>query len=138
MATVFTQQYIWVHQDWSPVGSGSALLEVAAEEMAAVDPEISTVGWSGDRCAAVVWVFRVDDVALEVVAETVRRNESGGIAGLRAAVARTLGVAASAGISRLEFDGHLTDPHLAPILRQLPVSETNPLDLVEIRPAEPG
>lgn len=135
---IFAEQYLWVHEDWSPVGSPSALLGVATEEVADADPELSTGVWSADRLAAVVWAFRIGDDAVDVVAETVRRNESDGAAGLRAAVARTLGVAASAGISRLEFDGHLTDPHLAPILRQLPVSETNPLDLVEIRPTGPG
>lgn len=137
-ATVFTQQYIWVHQKWSPVGSRTALLEVAAEELAAVDPEISTVGWIGDRPAAVVWVFRADDVALEVVAETVQRNEANGILMLGAAVARTLSAASRAGIGELEFDGHHSDPQLAPILQQLPISRANPLNLVEIRPTEPG
>lgn len=87
-----------------------------------------------DRLAALVLAFAAGNHRLEVVTETQSRHEPHGHPLLAAAFARTLQAAAATGVTALELDGHVTDPHLHPLLQTVPIIATNPLLLVEHPP----
>lgn len=134
LAEAWVEQYLWVHEDWSPVSSTAALRDLADGPVGEIDPELSTGAWVDGRLAATVWAFSDGADGLVVVAETQRRDEPGGTRLLTAALARSLTRAAAAGRRTVEFDGHDTDPHLAPLLATLPRTGANPLLLVELPP----
>lgn len=73
------------------------------------DPEV--------RAAA--FVFR-DQPQPVVVAECRHRREPNGLAILRACVRASLLSLAADGIREIVFDGHDTDPHFRPLLKELP------------------
>lgn len=123
----FAQLYRWLHEDWAPVSSEEILRRVVEELSAEADLQRSSLAWVGGQPAALVLVFE-DPTGWSCVAETIRRDQPGGAVALRAALARTL--------SRLdgpvEFDGHDSDPHLAPLLAELPWVSSDPLLLIEL------
>ena len=131
LGAAFADLYRWIHESWSPVGSGAALAEVSAGMVSDLDDDLSSGVWRGDRLVAAAFVFR-DGARLECVAETMRRDEPDGIGALGAAVARTLTAAAAAGIAAVEFDGHDSDAHLAPLVATLPAAYPHPLLLVAL------
>ncbi|NNG35690.1 GNAT family N-acetyltransferase [Nakamurella aerolata] len=130
VAQYFRELYLWVHEDWSPadVAALAAISDAAAAEC---DRRLSSLVRVGGRAAAVVFAFRTD-TDLELVCETLRRDQPDGRRLLARGVARTLQVAAASGVTRVEFDGHTSDPHLAALLADIPLPERHPLDLVEI------
>lgn len=132
LAGAFEDMYRWVHEDWSPVGPGSALADVCTTMIRELDGELSAGVWRGSRLAAAAFAFRNGN-NVECVAETVRRAEPDGITLLATAIAAVLSAAAASGIESVEFDGHDDDPHLAPLVRTLPVATADPLLLVEVR-----
>jgi GNAT superfamily N-acetyltransferase len=132
-AQLFQEQYRWVHERWSPVTSTEWLSKVAAATVAEANLAASSCCWQADGVTAAVFAFIEPDGSASLVAETQHREEVAGTALLSAAVARSLTVLAEQGCRTVEFDGHDDDPHLAPIVAQLPVTTTNPLLLVRLR-----
>ena len=80
---------------------------------------------------ALAFAFPCDD-GLEIVAETIRPTQPQGEELVAGAVATLLERFARCGGSRVYLDGHVTDPHLQPVLDRIPHSGTTPLDLSEI------
>jgi hypothetical protein len=115
LVIAYADLYRWMHERWSPVRSEPALLEMSGLMIDELDAEVSAGVLSEGRLVAAAFAFR-DGPGLEVVAETIRRDEPGGVAALGAAIAAMLRAADKAGIERVEFDGHDADPHLAPLL----------------------
>jgi acetyltransferase (GNAT) family protein len=128
------RQYLWVHQDWSPAAE-APLRELAHHLVAEADPELSTITVRGARVDAVSWVFDAHDGTVEIVAETTERDTGSGVPDVAAGLARSLSLLAERGVRKAAIDGHLTDPHLGPVLGTFPPVPREPLDLVEIDPA---
>ena len=84
--------------------------------------------WVGGRLA---FAFPTAEGGFDVVAETVDEDEPSGTHLLAQAVAFVLAGAAERG-GLVKFDGHVTDPHLHPILASLPHHRTNPVELMEL------
>ncbi|UIJ36055.1 hypothetical protein [Allobranchiibius sp. GilTou73] len=115
----WTDIYEWMHADWAPVAPGfeEPLLEDFADELDLVHTRV--VGEGRVRAAAFVFADAPEPV---VVAECRERDETDGLALLRACVRDSLLSLAAAGIAVISFDGHDTDPHFRPLLEELPVS----------------
>ncbi|HST47134.1 GNAT family N-acetyltransferase [Jatrophihabitans sp.] len=133
IAALFEEQYRWVHERWSPVTSRPWLARISSATVADADLAASSCGWRNGRVAAAVFAFPEPDGSVSLVAETQRRDESGGAVLLSAALARSLTVLADRGYRTVELDGHVDDPHLAPVVAGLPVATTDELLLVEVR-----
>src|SRR6476660_8314662 len=138
LSASFVAQWRCAHRDWSPITSVSRLVEVAVDTVAEADSDRSTAAWVDGRLAATVWVFSGDaevapagTAAVELIAETQRADEPDGVRILAAAVARSLSRMPAGHL--VGFDGHVTDPHLTPVLASLPSVGTDPLLLVEMR-----
>jgi GNAT superfamily N-acetyltransferase len=131
LAIAFADMYRWLHEGWSPVGSATALAEVSASMISELDHEVSAGVRRDGRLSAVAFAFPGAD-GIECVAETMSREEPDGAAALAAAIAACLMSAADAGIDSVEFDGHVVDPHLAPLVETLPIYSSHPLLLVEL------
>ncbi|NYJ75817.1 GNAT family N-acetyltransferase [Allobranchiibius huperziae] len=115
----WTDIYEWMHADWAPVAPGfeEPLLEDFADELDLVHTRV--VGEGRVRAAAFVFADAPEPV---VVAECRERDETDGLALLRACVRDSLLSLAEDGIAAISFDGHDTDPHFRPLLDELPVS----------------
>ena len=132
LSKVFERQYMWIHQRWSPVGDLDLLTEVAAAEINAIDANASSGVWHDGEIVAVAFAFPVpNEPVLEIVAETTTEHQPWGTEFLAEAVAATLRVTRRRNCL-LRFDGHMSDPHLHPVLSALPWLRRDPLDLVEI------
>ncbi|WP_418001828.1 hypothetical protein ACNO8X_16210 [Mycobacterium sp. PDNC021] len=127
----FAAVYEWIHGPWSPVTSKDVLLEVAATEVAEADRTSSAGTWLGGRLAAVAFAFPSAE-GIEVVAETIRDGEPSGIDAVADAVATVIRSAGSHAGALVSFDSHVSDPHLQPVLADLPHVRNDPLYLIEI------
>ena len=127
----FADLYEWTHREWSPVTDTDELMQVSGQEVAEVDRALSTGAWVDGRLAALALAFPSDD-EIEVVAETVRPTQPKGEELVAGAVAALLETLARRGGSHVYLDGHVTDPHLQPVLDRIPHSDTTPIDLLEI------
>lgn len=100
--------------------------------MADLDRTLSAAAWHGDRLAAVVFAFSTP-THIEVVAETLDEAEPDGEHQLAQAIAFMLNAVRRQRRSHLvAVDGHVTDPHLHPVVGSIPALTTNPLHLIEI------
>lgn len=132
--------YEWTHASWSPVSPhfGEALNEDLGEEM---DLDSTSIALDQDgriraMAMALALAYRDSDPPI-VTAETVRADDPDGERLVEGAVRRTLDVLADRGILEVEFDGHVTDPHLMPVWAKLaPTGRW--FRLVEIDPAAFG
>lgn len=131
LSHAFAALYEWIHRPWSPVTSNAVLTTVAALEVADIDRACSAGVWSGGRLVAAAFAFPAL-VGFEVVAETTRGDQDGGIDAVADAVATVIRTVRRRGESLLSFDGHMSDPHLQPVLARLPHAETDPRYLVEL------
>lgn len=134
LARAWVAQYSWMHESWSPVTSAPDL-ESAAHQF--VDDLIrtgSSGAWVAGRLAAVSWAVREPSGDVVVIAETTQRRERDGgtlVAGVLADCLRRIG---ARGVRTVEIEGHLSDPHLAPVVESLPAGTvTDPLVLAEVR-----
>lgn len=132
LVAAWVEQYVWVHQAWSPVTSVEALTEEAQEMLAELDRGLSSGTWVDGLLVALICAFPDGEYQPELVAETVRADILDGRPLLAAALARTLMTAARHDIRQVQLDGHATDPHLHPLLQSLPWSGSDPLLLVEL------
>lgn len=129
----FVDLYVWQHAAWNPVGSREVLTAALAEELAAIDRSLTLVARREGRIVALALAFPADVGGLDVVAETTSEDLAHGREVLAAMIARLVLRAAEAGWDRLVFDGHLTDPHLEPVLVSVPQLQSGPpLLLMEI------
>ncbi len=131
LTSAFAEQYRWVHQRWSPVKDSAVLQKMAAEEIAEIDPAVSAGTWSDGRLVAAAFAFPVA-IGFEVVAETVVEDHPQGVDVLGEAIAAVVRAAGRQG-ALLKFDGHISDPHLHPVISTLPWCHSEPLDLMEVR-----
>ena len=137
VASAFAAVYEWIHEPWSPVTNKDLLLEVAAMEAAEVDRACSAGTWVDGRLSAVAFAFPSAQ-GFEVVAETMRPGEANGIDAVANAVALVLRSVASVSGSAVSFDSHVTDPHVQPVLAELPHASNDPLSLIEIARSRPS
>ncbi len=119
-----------MHAAWSPLDEDVAGW-LGGALAADVRPQLSAASWHGDEPAALAVAFP-GAPHLTLLAETVHEHQPDGDRHLEAAVRRALAACAAAGTGLVEFDGHVTDPHLHPLLQRLPRVGTDPLDLVEV------
>lgn len=132
LSEAFSTQYLWTHRSWSPVGDLDALAATAAAEMVDLDRALSAAVWHDGALAAVVFAFRTS-TQVEVVAETLDEAEPDGEYRLAQAFAFMLrAVRRQPHCHVVAVDGHVTDPHLQPVLCSIPTLNTNPLHLFEI------
>ncbi len=110
-----TSMYLWTHEEWAPVRAENTSL--IASEMGFpedVDLESSSVSLDGEGIVQAVAVVFTDSSPQIVVAETISRNCSDGERHVEACLRRTLDAVAAKGATTVQFDGHITDPHLFP------------------------
>ena len=131
LAAAFADLYAWSHRDWSPVTDTEELMRVSRQEVAEADRALSVGAWVDDRLAAVALAFDSDD-GVEVVAETVRPTQPRGEELVAASLATLMETLAVRGGGHICIDGHVTDPHLQPVLNRIPHNNAEPVDLLEI------
>lgn len=132
IASAFAELYRWIHEGWAPVGPEHALAAMCEQLAAETDRALSRGLWRDGRLVAAAFMFRAEAGRAECVVETLRRDEPEGTAAVAAVVAGVLGAAREAGRREVEFDGHDTDPHLAPVVAGLPPHDDDPLLVVEL------
>jgi hypothetical protein len=114
------------------VGTESELAEVAGDESSEADPDVSVLAVRAGRVVAAAWAYEANEANYELVCETTHRDEPDGDALVAAVLGECLRRAASAGGREIEIDGHVSDPHLAAVLAELPILRHDPVLLVEI------
>lgn len=109
--------YAWTHAAWSPVAAdfAPALNEDLADEL---DTEATSVAVVGGQVVANCMVYRDSDRPI-VTAETVSPHTPDGERLVEGCVRRALDVLAARGVTRVEFDGHVSDPHFLPVWTRL-------------------
>lgn len=124
--------YEWTHADWHPMGSDARgpLTEKLWDE---IDPELSSITVAaGGEITAVLLVFGDGDVPI-IAGETVTRDTSDGARLLEGCMRRCLDGLARRGVAESMIDGHVSDPHLAPLFDKLgPITRWH--RVVEFRP----
>ena len=128
----FAALYEWTHRDWAPVTDSSELMAASREDITEIDRTLSHGVWVDDRLAALAMAFP-NGTDVEVVAENIHPAQPRGDELTAAALAALLTTLARRGDgSRVYIDGHVTDPHLQPVLDRIPRADARPVDLVEI------
>lgn len=110
--------YEWTHAAWSPVGPNFA---VALNEDLWDELDLEATSVVTDEAGEVLAMSLVycDSDPLIITSETVDPHEPEGERLVEVCVRRSLDVLAGRGQSRVEFDGHVTDPHFMPVLARL-------------------
>ena len=110
--------YEWIHQSWSPVSPGcAAVVSEGLEDDLDLDATSVAVDQSG-RIRAVAMAYR-DAVPPIVTAESVARDDPDGERLVEACIRATLDAFTGRGITEVEFDGHISDPHFLPVWARL-------------------
>lgn len=131
LVAAFADLYAWSHRTWSPVTDTDELMQGSRLEIASVDRGLSSGAWVDGQLAALALAFPSDD-GIEIVVETIHPRQTRGQELVASALATVLQTFASRGGGRVYIDGHLTDPHLQPVLDLLPQADAKPVDLMEI------
>lgn len=110
--------YVWTHADWSPTDDTiyAALAEDFADE---VDLEATSIALDVHGVPIAIAVAWLDGDEPLITGECILRNQPDGEAAFARAVRRSLDVLAARGRATVSFDGHVSDPHLAPVLARL-------------------
>jgi GNAT superfamily N-acetyltransferase len=130
-----SDMYAWIHRSWSPVAAGfeDAVNHGLDEDL---DREASAVALDADgRVTAIAAVYRDSERPL-LCAETTCPDEPGGERLVEGCVRFALDVLAARGVQRVDFDGHVSDPHFLPNWAKLAPTGRWFL-LVEVPPALP-
>ena len=116
--SAYAELYRWTHETWSPVRAGfeTSLAEGLWDELD-VEASALAVDESG-RIRALALTFRDTDPAL-IVAETIARNEPEGEHLVEGCIRRAMTILAHRGLTMVDFDGHVSDPHFLPALSRL-------------------
>lgn len=135
LAQAHVAMYEWTHADWSPVAAAfaGALLEGFAEDVNR-DASAVAIGPNGEVLAvSCVW----QDEPPLITGETTSRDVADGERLVAACVRASLDALAARGVTGVEFDGHVSDPHLLPTIARLR-STGEWFRLVEIDPVAPS
>lgn len=131
LSGLWTDWYEVIHRNWSPTAPHDVLVELFADLVAEIDPHRS-VGCTVDgQLVAVAFVFPGDRPP-EILTEALQPNHPHA----RKAVASCMAAALASFDELVRFDGHVSDPHFAPLWSTVPgvhADEDDPLDLLEIR-----
>ena len=121
--------YVWIHEEWSPTVERETVYSLfAASGMADVDFELSQVAVVDGRIVALACVMPDQwDNRSFLVTETTQRRVPGGTDILAATIAAALRACALRGISLVEFDGHVVDPHYYRLAQTFPITGSDPL-----------
>jgi hypothetical protein len=130
VVAAFAALYMWSHHGWSPVTDTDELMRVTGQEVAEADRALSVGAWVDGQLAALALAFPAHD-GIEVVAETIHPTPFRGQKLLASALATLLETFAQRGGGRVHIDGHITDPHLQPVLDVMPRADAEPIDLIE-------
>ncbi|WP_307480264.1 GNAT family N-acetyltransferase [Microbacterium trichothecenolyticum] len=110
--------YRWTHETWSPVRVGfEAALNEDLWDVLDVEASAAAVDDQG-RISAVALTYRDSDPPL-IVAETTRRHQAAGERLVEGCIRRALAILAHRGVTTVDFDGHVSDPHFLPALARL-------------------
>lgn len=125
-----TRQYWWTHEQWAPMVSFDVVTELAAAEIHD-DTDLArsrfTVRDGGITAACFVHVDASQPV-LTGTAEAIDPRSPHARADVAACMSAVL-----AGLDEpFEFDGHVSDPHFAPLLDAMPGVSGDAVDLLEI------
>lgn len=110
LGAAWASAYAWSHADWSPTAPdfADALLEGFGDE---VDLEATSVELDGGGSVVALCVaFTGGDVPV-LCGETTERDTLNGERLVESCLRRTLDVLAERGVSAVEMDGHVSDPH---------------------------
>lgn len=131
LLAAMTDLYTWTHQDWSPVTDTDELQRSCRSELIECDRALSAAVWAHSQLAAVAFAFPATD-GVEVVCETTTPAPSHGQHLVAAVLATIIRTSTRRGDGHLHLDGHRDDPHLQPVLNDLPHARDQPIDLIEI------
>lgn len=136
LLAAWTDFYEWIHAPWAPTGPRAVLVEAFGPLVAGIDRALSAGVWRGERLAAVAFAMPGAGGRVDLCAETLRPDEPAGTALVVVALAGCLRRLAAAGprvAAEAHLDGHVTDPHLGPLVGGLPARSARELLLVELR-----
>ncbi|WP_164545123.1 GNAT family N-acetyltransferase [Antribacter gilvus] len=114
-------QYRWQHDGWAPVAEGFERWLLQSAHEADLDASTCAVGPAGDVLALAL-AYPGDAPLPVLTVETTARRTADGEALVAACALRSLDALRASGIERLTFDGHVSDPHFAPVLSRLPAT----------------
>lgn len=129
---VWTRWYEVIHQGWSPAAAHEELLDLFADLVTEIDPEHSAACMVNDELVAVAFCFP-DDAPPEILTEALLPEHPHA----REAVGSCMATTLSGFDGVVRFDGHVSDPHFAPLWSTVPgvyAGQNDPLDLLEIKP----
>jgi GNAT superfamily N-acetyltransferase len=128
--------YLWVHAQFFPVRT-DGLAALWNDYRAGLDADASMLITEGEGGDAIVALSLVSPEVWEgrtfIISETVRPDQPGGDDLLRAAVAASLRVLGSRGITLVELEGHSSDPHSPALLASFPEHDADPMDILRLR-----
>lgn len=116
---LYAAMYGWEHEDWYPADPAT-LPELGRMLAGAVDGDLSVAAWRGDQVVAAAFAMPDGEGGAEVGVETMERDTPAGEAIVAAALAGCLRACGAAGMTEVMVDGHLSDPHLGPVLATFP------------------
>lgn len=119
--------YVWQHVGWASEVSMPAVTAYAGRLADATTAELSAGARVDGRLAAVALVITNPDGTVDLVTETMRRAEPDGTALVAAVLADTVHRLAAGPVTEVGLDGHVTDPHLHPVMLTFPALRTDPL-----------
>lgn len=113
LGAAWASAYEWSHADWSPTAPdfAIALLEGFAED---VDLEATSVVLDGGGSVTALCVAFSDGETPVLCGETVAREMPDGERLVESCLRRTLDVLGGRGVTAVEMDGHVSDPHWLP------------------------
>ncbi|WP_270354315.1 GNAT family N-acetyltransferase [Microbacterium testaceum] len=110
--------YSWTHETWSPTREdfADALNEDLWDE---VDVDASAVAVDDRGVLLALALAYLDSEPPLIVAETTARDVPDGERLVEGCIRRSMDVLARRGLSTVDFDGHVSDPHFLPVLARL-------------------
>lgn len=131
----WTTYYVWAHQPFGTVHADQVPLAWEGYSRG-LDPAASMI--TLDQAGTIVAFSLVSPDAWDgrtmIVSETVEPDQPGGTDLLKATVAASLAVLARRNVHRVELEGHTTDPHSPALVASLPPGDSDPMDILELRP----
>lgn len=127
---LWTRWYEVIHRGWSPAAPHDVLVELFADLAMEIDPSRSVACTVNGQMVAVAFCFPGDEPP-EILTEALVPDHPNA----RAAVASCMAAALAPMDCIVRFDGHVSDPHFAPLWATVPgvyAGESDPLDLLEI------
>ncbi|WEG08874.1 GNAT family N-acetyltransferase [Microbacterium horticulturae] len=105
--------YEWIHRGWSPVSAGFAAV-VNEGLLDDLDLDASALALDDLGHVRAIAAVYLDSEPPAVCAETTRPDEAEGERLVEGCLHHALAVLADRGVTSVDLDGHVTDPHLMP------------------------